>query len=138
MQAMEELEPDVIAAAECWDLLRGTSVGRVALSLRALPAILAVQYYVDGAELAICLGHHQVAPRAINETIVAFAADAIDSSSGVGWSVQAQGVARFHQRVGVPAACGSPTGGQIIHLEPVNLIGHRVRLCPFASGLTSL
>jgi hypothetical protein len=36
------------------------SIGRLALSLRALPAILRVQYYLDGDEIAACLGFFPV------------------------------------------------------------------------------
>ena len=32
------------------------SVGRLALSVRALPVIVPVQYYLDGRRLAVCRG----------------------------------------------------------------------------------
>jgi len=44
----------LIPEPECWELLASTSVGRIALSIGALPAILPVQYYLDGQTLAVC------------------------------------------------------------------------------------
>ena len=80
----------LIPEEECWQLLASTSVGRVALSIGALPAILPVQYRLDGCTLAVCLGHRELPERALN-TVVAFAADAIDPHTRSGWSVQVQG-----------------------------------------------
>jgi len=55
----------------CWELLATVSVGRLALSVRALPVILPVQYYLDGRRLAICLGHHEIPERSLNDVIIA-------------------------------------------------------------------
>jgi hypothetical protein len=52
---MRQTTDDPITEAECWALLAGASVGRLALSLQALPAILPVQYYLDGERIALCL-----------------------------------------------------------------------------------
>src|SRR6516225_4056707 len=81
---------DLIPQEECWELLASASVGRVALSIHALPAILPVQYYLDGRKLAVCLGHRELPERSLN-AVVAFAADAIDPIGRSGWSVQVQG-----------------------------------------------
>ena len=75
---------ELIPADRCWELLATVSVGRLALSVRALPVILPVQYYLDGRRLAVCLGHHQLPDRALNDVIIAFAADAIDPVDPVG------------------------------------------------------
>ena len=72
-------------------MLATASVGRLALSVRALPLIVPVQYYLDGRRLALCLGHHELPERALDETVVAFAADSIDPVTRSGWSVQVQG-----------------------------------------------
>ena len=42
---------DALSERECWELLATVSVGRLALSIRALPLILPVQYYLDGRRL---------------------------------------------------------------------------------------
>jgi nitroimidazol reductase NimA-like FMN-containing flavoprotein (pyridoxamine 5'-phosphate oxidase superfamily) len=55
MTPEEPISPD-----ECWALLATASVGRIALSVRALPVILPVHYYLDGRRLMTCLGDHQI------------------------------------------------------------------------------
>ncbi|MFI5042486.1 MAG: pyridoxamine 5'-phosphate oxidase family protein [Acidimicrobiales bacterium] len=122
-----------ISASECWELLKGEVVGRLALSLRALPAILPVQYYVDGEDLAICLGHHEIPHQAVDGTVVAFAADSIDAPTRVGWTVQVLGITRVPRPIGMPTDCGQPIVGQIVHLRPAKVTGFSIRLCPFVS-----
>jgi hypothetical protein len=134
---MELTDIDALSVSECWDLLGTQPMGRLVLSLSALPVILPVQYYVDGDELAICLGHYAIPERSVNDAVVAFGADAIDPNSRAGWAVQVQGTTRVPRPLGVPVDCGQPTAGQIVHLAPTTIEGQRVRLCPFMSGLES-
>jgi hypothetical protein len=126
---------EALSAAECWELLTTVSVGRLVLSLKALPVIMPVQYYVDGDELAICLGYYQIPEPSIHDAIVAFGADAIDPASRSGWAVQVQGASQLPHRLGVATDCGQPTAGQIVHLRPATIEGHRIRLCPFIAAL---
>jgi Pyridoxamine 5'-phosphate oxidase len=127
---------DLIREPECWELLASASVGRIALSIRALPAIFPVQYHLNGRNLTVCLGHHQLPERALN-AVVAFAADAIDPASRSGWSVQVQGQASVPRQPVVHAFCGQPTAGQVVQIEPGTISGHRVHLCPFIDSLRS-
>ena len=126
---------ELIPADRCWELLATVSVGRLALSVRALPVILPVQYYLDGRRLAVCLGHHQLPDRALNEVIIAFAADAIDPVTRSGWSVQVQGRSVISRRPGADTACGRPAAGQIVQIEPGIISGRHMRLCPFIEAL---
>lgn len=126
----------LISEQECWRLLASASVGRIALSIRALPAIFPVQYYLDGRSLTVCLGHHELSERALN-AVVAFAADAINPVSRTGWSVQVQGQASVSRQPTADAFCGQPTAGQIVQIQPVTISGHRVRLCPLVDSLLS-
>ena len=82
---------DAISEQECWYLLSTASVGRLALSVRALPMILPVQYYLDDRNMAACQGHRELPERALDEAIIAFAADSIDPWTHAGWSVKVQG-----------------------------------------------
>jgi hypothetical protein len=125
---------DLIPEEECWQLLAGASVGRVALSIHALPAILPVQYYLDGRKLALCLGHRELPERSLN-AVVAFAADAIDPTSRSGWSVQVLGRSLIPRSVQANTDCGWPTAGQIVQIEPETISGHRIHLCPFIDSL---
>jgi len=131
MSVPDELIPEHL----CWELLATVSVGRLALSVRALPVILPVQYYLDGRRLAICLGHHKIPEQSLNDVIIAFAADAIDPVTRSGWSVQVQGRSVIPRRLGVDTACGRPTAGQIVQIEPGIISGHHMYLCPFIEAL---
>ena len=80
--------------ATCLELLRSSRLGRVGLSVDALPVIVPVGFEVVGDH--IVLGAH-VDPRelaAIDGVVVAFEADAWDPERGEGWSVLVQGPAR--------------------------------------------
>ncbi len=125
-----ETSQDLISAVECWELLARVSVGRIALSVRALPMIVPAQYYLDGRMLAICLGHRELPERSLN-AVVAFAADAIDPVTRSGWSVHVLGRSVMSRQFGMDTACGRPTAGQIVHIEPETIFGYRVHLCPF-------
>jgi hypothetical protein len=125
---------DLISEEECWELLASASVGRIALSVHALPAILPVQYYLDGRKLAVCLGHRELPEGPLN-AIVAFAADAIDPVSRSGWSVQVQGRSLVPGSLRVESDCGWPTAGQIVQIEPETISGYRIHLCPFIDSL---
>jgi uncharacterized protein len=115
-------------------MLSTQSFGRLALSVAALPAIIPVQYYVDGEEVAICLGHHELPRRSFKDAIVAFSSDFLDFTTRSGWSVQLQGRMTVPPQPGAPTDCGSPTAGQIVRLAPEILKGYRLSLCPFVSA----
>ena len=54
-----------IPVDQCWELLATASVGCLALSIRALPVIFPVRYYLDGRRLVVCLGHHEIPERSL-------------------------------------------------------------------------
>lgn len=126
---------DVISERECWGLLATCSVGRLALSVRALPVILPVQYYLDGRRLAVCLGHRGLPERSLNETIIAFAADSIDPVTRSGWSVQVQGRSVIPSGARGDIACGWPAAAQVVKIEPERISGLRIHSCPFIDVL---
>ena len=123
-----------ISSQRCWELLATASVGRLALSVQALPVILPVQYYVTGHRLAVCLGHHTIPRRSLNETIIAFTTDAIDPATRSGWSVQIQGRSSIPGLDGFDTDCDQPTAGQIVEIEPGTITGYHVHLCPFINA----
>jgi hypothetical protein len=128
---MRQNTDDPITEAECWALLASVSVGRLALSLQALPAILPVQYYLDGDRIALCLGHYPVPGQAVADTVAAFVADAIDTTTSQGWAVQVLGKMAPHRSMNGPNDCGQQAGGQVIHLAPATIAGQRLHLSPF-------
>jgi len=129
---------EVLGASDCWDLLRSTRIGRVAIPSLLLPAILPVRHYVDGSDLVICLGRHRVSAEALRDCIVGFAADALHPESGAVWSVQVKGIGRIQDAHGVRTNCVHPASGQVLHLSPLTVSGLRVDLCPFESTFNEL
>jgi hypothetical protein len=121
----------VISEQECWSLLATASVGRLAVSVRALPVILPVQYYLDNRDITACLGHHGLPEPSLNDAIIAFAADSIDPRTRAGWSVEIQGRSVFAPEARFDTACGRPTEGQVVRIEPATITGQWVQLCPF-------
>jgi len=131
MSVLEERIPE----DRCWELLATASVGHLALSVRALPLVLPVQYYLNGRRLVVCLGHHAFPEQSLDEVIIAFTADTIDSVTRSGWSVRVQGRSVILRRPGADAACGRPTAGQVVQIEPGIIAGHHVHLCPLIGAL---
>ncbi len=129
---------DGLSEQECWELLATVSVGRLALSVRALPVILPVQYYLDGRRLAVCLGHHALPEQALDETIIAFAADSIDPVTRSGWSVQVQGRSVIPRGLQIDTDCAWPApAAQVVEIEPGRISGQRMYLCPFIKTLAA-
>jgi hypothetical protein len=82
--------------AECWDLLRGTSLGRVVFTMQAMPAIRPVNHLIDGHTIVI-RSHHgsAITGHASGDgAVVCYEADDIDPVRHTGWSVIATGLAR--------------------------------------------
>jgi hypothetical protein len=126
---------DALSERECWELLATTSVGRLALSVHALPVILPVQYYLGGRRLAVCLGHHGLPEQALDATVIAFAADSIDPATRSGWSVQVQGRSVIPRGLRIGTDCGWPAAAQVVEIEPGRISGRRMHLCPFIDAL---
>lgn len=120
-----------IPAQRCWELLATASVGRMALSVRALPTVVPVQYYVTGHRLVACVGHHAIPERSLDDAVVAFTADAIDPTTRSGWSVLVQGRSFIPGRESLEIACGLSTPAQLVEIEPATVTGHYVHPCPY-------
>lgn len=129
---------DAISEQGCWYLLATTSVGRLALSVRALPMILPVQYYLDGRDIAACLGHRELPERSLDEAIIAFAADSIDPSTRAGWSVEVLGRSVLSSQACSGTTCPQRAAGQVVRIEPTTLTGHRVHPCPLVAEMRAV
>jgi nitroimidazol reductase NimA-like FMN-containing flavoprotein (pyridoxamine 5'-phosphate oxidase superfamily) len=83
----------VLSHQDCLALLAAGGLGRIAVSVSALPTILPVQYWLDGDEVVFTLIAGDALERATRETVIAFQTDGNDSA-GEWWSVSLTGVAR--------------------------------------------
>jgi hypothetical protein len=99
-----------------------------------MPAILPVQYYLDGNYIAARLGHHGIPKRRSHKTAVAFSADSMDTPPNQGWSVHVLGRVRPLWPTRAPIDCGQPAAGPVVHLQPVVVSGQRLQLCPLLAG----
>ena len=96
----------VLTDAECMRRLASVSVGRVALSHRALPAILPVHFHLadDGIVLQTRTG--TTLHRSTDSTVVAFEAEGPAGAADPEWSVVVHGLATHRS---CPWADGSVT-----------------------------
>jgi nitroimidazol reductase NimA-like FMN-containing flavoprotein (pyridoxamine 5'-phosphate oxidase superfamily) len=94
---MDRLQP--LARAECLALLGRSSIGRVAFTQRALPAIRPVSYALVGTHILLRTTSAGLGAR-LDGQVVAFEVDQIDEATGTGWSVVVTGTARLLREPG--------------------------------------
>jgi nitroimidazol reductase NimA-like FMN-containing flavoprotein (pyridoxamine 5'-phosphate oxidase superfamily) len=82
-----------LSRARCFDLLATAVVGRVGVSVRALPVILPVGYVVAGERVVFRTAPGTKLDAAVHRSVVAFETDRYDPAGDWGWSVLVQGVA---------------------------------------------
>jgi uncharacterized protein len=80
--ALEALSDD-----ECRDLLAVAQIGRVVLSIDALPAALPVNYWLIDDAIVFRSTPGTKLTAALNHTVVGFEVDEIDPAGHSGWSV---------------------------------------------------
>lgn len=83
-----------LSRAECLQLLSTSSLGRVAFTERALPAIRPVNFALVGSHIVLHTESDGLGRR-LDGQIVAFEVDDIDGEAGTGWSVVLTGTARL-------------------------------------------
>ncbi|HTN81615.1 MAG TPA: pyridoxamine 5'-phosphate oxidase family protein [Acidimicrobiales bacterium] len=87
-----EIEPmEVLEAHECWELLRGADVGRLAIAIANHPDIFPINYVVDHGSVVFRTAEGTKLAAAVLGTAVAFEADGYDESAGEAWSVVLKG-----------------------------------------------
>lgn len=82
-----------LSRPECLSLLATVPVGRVGVSIGALPAILPVNFVMSGERLIFRTVPGTKLDAATARTVVAFQADSFDEHGSWGWSVLVRGTA---------------------------------------------
>ena len=85
---------EILDDEECRWLLAQERVGRVALSMGALPAVFPVNYAVVSDEIMFFTGEGTKLRAALTNTVLAFEVDHVDPFHETGWSVLVVGVTR--------------------------------------------
>lgn len=86
VQDLELLSPE-----ECGRLLAQRSVGRVGISVGALPVVLPVNYAMLDGDVVVRTGEGTKLDAALAGSVVAFEVDHVDPLYHEGWSVLVQG-----------------------------------------------
>jgi len=86
---------EILERAECFRLLDSVPVGRLGLSIDALPVVLPVNFVVHGERIVIGTGQGGKFDAAVRGAVVAFEADDWDPFAHRGWSVLVRGSSRI-------------------------------------------
>lgn len=85
---------EVLDRADCIRLLGTVSLGRIGITVGALPTILPINFRVDGDRILFRTGIGTKLDAATRGAVVAFEADDCDPMYHSGWSVVVTGMAR--------------------------------------------
>jgi nitroimidazol reductase NimA-like FMN-containing flavoprotein (pyridoxamine 5'-phosphate oxidase superfamily) len=126
---IEELDP-----ATCRALLATCSLGRVGLSVDALPVVLPVNYALDGDAIVFRTVRGTKLDAAHRHQVVAFEVDQVDPATGAGWSVLVRGMtAEITDRAELRAAAAldihpwaSPEAERVVRVDLSVVTGRRV------------
>ncbi len=130
MNLLQTTPWDVLPTSECLVGLRSQRIGRIALSVDALPAVLPVYFVLDDNAVAFRTRSGGVLDRHCRNTVVAFEVDSHDAARREGWSVMLVGTANvlgtsteFAELTAELDRIGAPAGDVLIRIEPGSLTG---------------
>ena len=84
---------ELLAEEDCFELLAAHHVGRVAVTVSALPAVFPVNYALMDGAIVFRTGEGTKLQAALRNAVVAFEIDEFDGFGHGGWSVLAVGMA---------------------------------------------
>jgi uncharacterized protein len=124
---------EVLVAEQCFELLAGSRLGRIAVTIGAVPAIFPVHYLLLDGQIVFRTGQGTNLHTAAANTVVAFEVDDVDPSWVAGWSVLVVGVAReIRDNVAIalaldqaPNLWDAGVGAHVISILPAFLSGRR-------------
>jgi nitroimidazol reductase NimA-like FMN-containing flavoprotein (pyridoxamine 5'-phosphate oxidase superfamily) len=128
---------ELLSEAEAHDLLARGEVGRVGLTLGAMPAIFPVNYAVIDGDIVFRTAPGSKLTAAADRTVVAFEVDDYDRHDRSGWSVLAIGRSEVVHDAGItgpalgslePWADGNRTS--VVRIHPEFVSGRRIVHAP--------
>ena len=135
---MELIELSVV---ECVRRLGRGGLGRVAVSIDALPAIFPINYAMDGESVMFRTGPGTKLSAALRQAVVAFEIDGHDRLSHTGWSVFVVGLAEVVAMEELPSYARlelTPWAGgerdHLVRISPTRISGRELRLQPPLPG----
>ncbi|MBG0740641.1 pyridoxamine 5'-phosphate oxidase family protein [Paeniglutamicibacter antarcticus] len=125
--------PEILAAAECWQLLTEVSVGRLGVISDGHPDVFPVNFKVDKETVVFQTGDGTKLDAIEEGGSVALEADSVSAEFGIAWSVIIKGaatvVARSDvdlNRIGRPLFPWQGIGrDHIIRISPASITGRR-------------
>ncbi len=91
---MSVLQLYALDVGACWERLSSTEMGRVGVSVHAMPVILPVFFVIDAGRIIFRTITGTKFASATDRSVVAFEADGYSSETREGWSVLVQGMTR--------------------------------------------
>lgn len=99
MDSHQESGMTVLGEDECWRLLAGAEVGRLAAAVRDTPEIFPVNFVIDNRTVLLRTAEGtKLATVAVSKR-VAFEIDGFDAATGEAWSVVVHGTATMLERL---------------------------------------
>jgi uncharacterized protein len=133
MNGDPHVEP--LTRAECLEHLAGVRVGRVGVSMAALPEVVPVRFALTTDEVVFRAPFDSRLRAAVTGSVVVFQADHHGEDTGMGWTVQVQGICHEIvdpyeiERVAdlpLPTWNSSPPGDSFLRIPLRNVRGERV------------
>jgi uncharacterized protein len=125
---------EILGREDCLLLLGSATLGRIGVTVNALPVVLPVNFWFDGEQIYIRTGPGTKLEAATRNAVVAFEVDDIDPLYHSGWSVVVTG--RVHAVIDedelerlrpAPLARWAPIGdGQVVAIDPELVSGRRI------------
>lgn len=125
---------ELLGERECYRLMGERPVGRVGISIGALPAIFPVNHLMDGESIVFCTAEGTKLAAAVRNAVIAFEVDDYDEATRSGWSVLAVGAAsetfdpellrRIRLHGGGPWAQGDRS--HLVRITPSFVSGRRI------------
>jgi nitroimidazol reductase NimA-like FMN-containing flavoprotein (pyridoxamine 5'-phosphate oxidase superfamily) len=135
---------EVLSREECLELLAAAGIGRIAVSIGALPVILPVHIAMLDGDTFLRTGPGTKLDAAMANAVVALEADAFSAEDGSGWSVLVQGMAAevtdpatLERAAALPLPMwpGGDAGGRIVRIRSQAVSGRRLRPATAAAGM---